>query len=220
MSSEPTPQDAPADVRELAERIGVDPENWFHNCHQASIEIVRAGYYEGARVARGSCRGVPGQHSWLIVPPPYPAWALDDEKPYVYNPVCTVIDPTLWSYDPTVTKIYKQVNLQRHIPHGFGNIWDLGGPPPAPVDEVIELTPREDLSEEAHRFLDLAAPKGLDFRGWIHLANSPTGGWPSMEIIEAMHWTDRLRPLVPIDILGHLTDINPSGAYLPGEEKK
>jgi hypothetical protein len=43
-------------------------------------------------------------------------------------------------------------------------------------------------------------------------------GWPSSEIIAAMDDTDELRALVPIDILGMVTDRNPGGLYLSETE--
>ena len=217
-ASELRPEDAPAEIRELAERIGSDAEAWFHNCHAASIAIVRSGFYKGARVARGTARGVGGQHSWVVLPPKED-WSTEIDGPLVYYPMATVLDPTLWSYDPSVTSLYRTVNLTRHMPFGFGNIWQQGGPLPAPTREIIEIAGLDQLSADAIRFLDIAAPDGLDFIGWSHLASSPTGGWPSGEIIEAMHNTPRLTALIPIDILGHVTDVNPSGAYMVGEEK-
>lgn len=44
--------------------------------------------------------------------------------------------------------------------------------------------------------------------------------WPAAEIIAAIDDTKALSALVPIDILGMLTDRNPSGLYLPGDEKE
>jgi len=212
------PEDAPAEVRELAERLGGDAEKWFHNCHMASTAIVQSGYYEGARVARGTATGVGGQHSWVVLPP-REGWDTLEDGPFVYHPLAMVIDPTLWSYDPNVTSLYRTINLYRHTPHGFGNIWDYGRPP-EPVEEPIELTPEFELSDEARRFLsdDYLGP--LDRRGWSTLANGPMGGWPSSEIILAMHQTKKLTALIPIDILGHVTDVNPSGLYMAGEGER
>ena len=39
-------------------------------------------------------------------------------------------------------------------------------------------------------------------------------GWPSREIIAAAYADDRLRVLIPIDIVGMLTDANPGGLFL------
>ena len=39
----------------------------------------------------------------------------------------------------------------------------------------------------------------------------PVGGWPAGEIFEAMTHTKGLEALVPIDLLGMLTDLNPDG---------
>jgi len=219
-ASELTPQDAPAEVRELADRIGSDAEKWFHNCHMASAAIVQSGYFKDARVARGTAVGVGGQHSWIVLPPHgREDWNTLEDGPFVYDPTTLVVDPTLWSYDPSITTLYRTVNLRRHTPHGFGNIWNYGRPP-EPVEEPIELTPDFELSESAQRFLSDEYLGPLDRRGWSVLANGPTGGWPSSEIILAMHQTKKLTALVPIDILGHLTDVNPSGLYMAGEEQE
>ena len=43
-------------------------------CHEASLEIVRAGVAD--RVARGWCRGI-GRHSWAVVGPlDYGGWSI------------------------------------------------------------------------------------------------------------------------------------------------
>jgi hypothetical protein len=214
-ASELRPEDAPADVRELATLIGADAEAWFHNCHSASIEIVKSGLYPGARVARGTTRGVGGQHSWVVIP--YDGFRPDgSDGPLPYHPNAVVLDATLWSYDPQMPRLYRGLNLGRHKPHGFGMIWDAARPP-EPIEEPIELTPEFELSSMAKEFLsdDFLGP--LDRRGWSAVANGPTGGWPSSEIILAMHQTKKLTALIPIDILGMLTDVNPAGLYLAGE---
>jgi hypothetical protein len=61
--------------------------------------------------------------------------------------------------------------------------------------------------------MELAAPDGLDIRGWHVLAHSPVRGWPAAEIIGAMYDTPRLKMIPPIDIVGMLTDKNPNGLY-------
>jgi hypothetical protein len=86
---------------------------------------------------------------------------------------------------------------------------------------VIKL--KKKLSPMAEDFLQRCSPVGLDRRGWHFLANAPVGGWPSREIIGAMADDRRVSVFVPIDVLGMLTDRNPSGLYLSGKtdhEKK
>lgn len=174
---------------------------WAQQCHMASLELVHLGIIDRARVARGWCRGVGGQHSWVVVGDPY--------DPQV------IIDPTLWSYDRTVKGVWVGTMKDgKHRPQGYGNIWEYGRPAD-PIGPVVELKPSTPLSREAKRFLTLIGP--LDRRGWMVLANSPVGGWPAAEIIAAMDDTPELEVLVPIDILGMLTDRDPGGLYLGGQ---
>ncbi len=53
----------------------------------------------------------------------------------------------------------------------------------------------------------------LDRRGWATLAHAPVEGWPAGEILGAM-CDSGMEAVVPIDIIGMLTDRNPSGLYL------
>lgn len=69
------------------------------------------------------------------------------------------------------------------------------------------------VSREAELFLDLCGP--LDQKGWAELIHSPVEGWPAAEIIAAVDDTPELSTLIPVDILGMLTDRNPQGVYLP-----
>jgi hypothetical protein len=151
-----------------------------------------------ARVARGWCKGV-GVHSWAVIGDPY-------------SPDVVIVDPTLWSYDPDVEGIWVGTAKDgRHRPQGAGSIWEHGRPP-EPVDEPIALTPKVPLSRFAQQFLaEMVGP--LDYVGWMSLANSPVGGWPAAEIIAAMDDTQAVRAAIPMDILGMLTDRNPSGLY-------
>ena len=188
----------------------LDPlQAWAHNCHAASIHLVRSGAIDGpCRVARGACEGVGGQHSWVV---------LGDD---CYDRDAKIVDPTLWSYDAKVEGVwYGSMRDGRHHPHGMGMIWDWGRPNPA-VGSVIELTPSEPFSDEASMFLDLLGP--LDREGWTMLAHAPVEGWPAAEIIAAMCETEipdrggaTFEALIPVDIVGMLTDRNPGNAYLP-----
>ena len=184
-------------VAEAMEAIG-GHERWAHDCHAASLALVRSGCLPGtARVARGSCRGAGGQHSWVVV---------DGD---CYSSDARIVDPTLWSYDQSVHGVWIGSALEgRHVPHGKGVI-TAAPMPHAHGGEVVE--PPGGLSIGARRFLQIIGP--LDHQGWAMLANSPISGWPSREIITAMYHDDQLRPLVPVDIVGMLTDLNPGEMY-------
>lgn len=171
-------------------------ERWSHDCHNASIFIVRAKIFPTARVARGWCEGIGSQHSWVV---------LGDD---CYDQDATIIDPTLWSYDEDVTGVWTGV-LGRHIPHGAGSIWEYGKPISG-GDKPIKLKPKRPFSDEAKRFLLMLGP--LDREGWARLAHAPVEDWPAAEILPAINET--VGPLVPIDIIGMLTDENPGGVYL------
>lgn len=169
-------------------------------CHAASLALVRsASSPDGARVARGSCPGVLGQHSWVVL------------GGDCYDERAQVIDATLWSYDDAVREIWTgRADERPHTPHGAGSIFQWGKPegkggPPIELDA--------DLSTQARDFLAMLGP--LDRKGWAQLAHAPVGLWPAAEIIGAMYDDARLGALVPIDIVGMVTDRNPGGLYCP-----
>lgn len=177
-------------------------EPYAHQCHAASLALVKSGLLpEDWRVARGTCIGVGGQHSWATGPDPYAKYA-------------GVVDVTRWSYEdgaePYVWKGTAEHGEYR--PHGSGSIVDYGKPVSA-GGEVIKLTPSEPLSASARAFLRMVEP--LDLRGWQTLAHAPVGGWPAAEILAAMDDTKKLTALIPIDVLGMITDRNPGNLYLP-----
>ena len=182
----------------LPEAIG-GLDQWAQRCHECSLALIRTGLLpDDARVARGWCGSISSQHSWVVIGNPY-----DENAP--------VLDGTLWSYTDQKPRLFfcPKGNLQ-YQPHGAGSIWEYGRPD-APVDEVITLKTK--LSKTAADFLTMAAPNGLDYLGWSVLAHAPVGGWPAREIISAMYDDERLGPLIPIDIVGMLTDKNPGGLY-------
>lgn len=187
------------DRQKVAEVL--DPlQRWHHQCHAASIELVRSGALGECRVARGACTGVGGQHSWVVL------------GGDCYDDDAAIVDPTLWSYQPTVEGIwYGGYSDGLHTPFGKGSIWGWGRPEPA-TEEPIELAPRKPFSTEARLFLSLLGP--LDRKGWSVLAHSPVEQWPAAEIIDAMCEDKRLRPVIPIDIVGMVTQRNPNGKYL------
>lgn len=184
-------------LRKQALKILRPLKNWGHNCHGASKRLVDNGI--GTRVARGWCRGVQSQHSWAVIGD-------------CYQPEL-IIDPTLWSYRDDVKGIFIGTpEAYGHRPHGSGSIWEWGKPR-AGNGPVIELTPEKKLSQAALLFLEMVGP--LDREGWANLTKAPVGGWPAAEIIAAIDDTKELSALVPIDLIGMLTDRNPSGLYLP-----
>lgn len=192
------------DVAEVEKAIKIPFKKWAHQCHGISLAIIQAGLVEG-RVARGSCMGVGGQHSWIVVG--------DD----CYDQKAQIVDPTLWSYDATVKGIwYGTYKGGRHEPFGgFDSIWKWGRPSD-PTGPVVELTPAFKMSKDATMFLDMMGP--LDVRGWAMLVNhAPVGGWPAGEIFAAIDDTERLSVLIPVDKLGMVTDRNPGGLYLKGD---
>lgn len=177
---------------------------YSHQCHAASIALVKCDDLwlpgQARRVARGTCPGVGGQHSWVVV------------GKDAYNPRAQVIDPTLWSYNPKIKGIWHgKANKHPHRPHGDGSIWEWGRPT-STGGEIVEIETAS-LSAEAVYFLDMVEP--LDRRGWMELAGAPVLGWPAAEIIAAMDDTPELAALVPVDRLGMLTNRNPMGLYLP-----
>jgi hypothetical protein len=192
----------------VEEVLGREFETTAHDCHGTSIGIVAARpdwLPEGARVARGWCRGVWGQHSWIACGDPYEART-------------PIIDATLWSYDKSVSGVFvTRASDKRYGPHGGdGTVWQCS-PPPEPEGEILTLSDEEyeKLSPEAKHFLDRCGP--LDARGWCVVGDYPVRGWPSSEIWAAM-WRSRgprgVSAFTQIDRIGMATDIDPRGMYL------
>lgn len=185
---------------DFAEMTGKPLSAYAHQCHAASIALVQSGLLPGPgdwRVARGSCKYVRGQHSWVVLG--------DVFKPRL------ILDPTLWSYrevDPEVLVCGRALGW--HVPNGSGTLfwhgdWINGDGPIVALDE-------EGLSLTARSFLAEIGP--MDVQGWARLASGPVErGWPAAEIIDRMLDDRRLSALVPIDAQGHLTNRNPGGLY-------
>ena len=168
-------------------------------CHQVSIALVhKAVLPDGARVARGSCAGVPGQHSWVVIGDPY-------------SPDAQIIDATLWSYRDEVEGVWHGTAADGlHVPHGAGLIFDWGKP--AAGDGPVIGLDDDGLSDEAVAFLEDIGE--LDAVGWMRLfSQAPVVGWPAGEIIARAFEHEQLQALIPIDRVGMLTDINPGGLY-------
>jgi len=173
-------------------------DGYAHQCGAASVALVETGIYPGARVARGWCRRVLGQHSWVCLGDPY-------------VPTTPVIDLTLWSYDAAAPRLYVgRASRRPHTPHGSALVW-TAGKPASGGGEPVELTPPDDgWSRAAQAFLEALGP--LDRDGWRQVANLPVLGWPAAEILAALA-DQGFGAYIPIDIVGMLTDRNPQGAY-------
>jgi hypothetical protein len=195
---------AAADVEGIAEEIGVPATQWASRCHEISVAILRTGRFGPGRVARGTATGITGQHSWIV---------LGDD---CYDPQAIIVDPTLMStVGPAGRQAVIIVDRARKLsnrPHGAGTIWAWGQPTSGGGEPVALATAEAaKLSSAAHMFLSILGP--LDYEGWAMLAHAPVEGWPAAEIIAAMYRTTGLKSLIPIDIVGMLTDINPGGLY-------
>jgi hypothetical protein len=186
-------------IKEVEEAVGL-LEYWEHNCHGAALALVQSGLLpEGARVARGWAKGVRGQHSWAIVV----------STATIYDGANTVVDITLHGYVPEAPRLYiAKAKAWPHRPHGQGELRTLG---PERTGPRIDLD--VDLSTSAQRFLKMWAPRGLDIKGWMTLFNGPMQGWPSKELVAAGYQTKAVRVMIPLDIVGMLTDENPSSLY-------
>ena len=180
-----------------------DFDDFKHDCHSVSLWLIRSGLLgtggPDLRVARGACLGVGGQHSWAVLGHPY-----DD--------TATIVDLTLWSYDASQPRIW--VGTMRdglHRPKGYG--WIYGGERPyARGDDILEID-ATGLNPRAQHFLSVVGP--LDARGWGALwSHCGMMGWPAQEILEAfLDQHPKMEALVPIDIVGMVTDRNPQEIY-------
>jgi hypothetical protein len=180
-----------------------DFDDFAQQCHSVSLGLVRSGLLgEGGpslRVARGACFGVGGQHSWVVMGHPY-----DDRA--------IIVDLTLWSYSPHQPRIWLgSIQSGLHKPKGYGMIYD--GPRPQPRGGDIIEVDTAGMSLEAQHFLKVIGP--LDYRGWGALwSHSGMLGWPAQEILEAfLDQNPKMEALVPIDIVGMVTDRNPQEIY-------
>lgn len=195
----------------VADVLGCSLDEYAHQCHAASIAIVKSDLFEEARVARGSLHGIMGQHSWVVL-------GRD-----CYDPLAPILDVTAWSYavvrqGEVVPRVWATTGAEGgHRPHGHGHILEWGRPCSAGGDPIpLSDEALDDLTPAAFSWVHLIGP--LDARGWMALANAPVDGWPSDQIILAMHRTPQLRALIPVDRLGMLTDVNPGGLYLKTPE--
>lgn len=121
------------EVNHCYKQLGFKLEDFAHQCHIASLRLVQSEDFQQrigrCRVARGSCKGVPGQHSWVVI-----GWDCYDDE-------AMIVDPTLWSYDKDIQGVWVgSYKDGLHRPHGKGSIFDWGRPKPAEGSPVT-LTP-------------------------------------------------------------------------------
>ena len=193
-------EDVARNTDRLARLIDLPFPLWANQCHGVSLALLRTGEFGPGRIARGTCEYVPSQHSWIV---------LGDD---CYDRNSVIVDPTLWAHDPEVTGIYTGRNRQGyyHQPHGAGSCFSVGQPQNHGGPD-IELTPSKPLKPRARAWLGVLGP--LDIRGWMEVAHLPVEDWPAGPILTAMAETRVLEALIPIDILGMNTDLNPDGLY-------
>jgi hypothetical protein len=188
-----------SDLRHLAEQALKPLKQWSRNCHAASVALVKSGAIPGARVARGSCRVVPGQHSWVTI-----------GDPYASNVV--ILDPTLWSYTLISPEVYVgNRNKWNYRPHGSGSIFTWGRPPEAKGRVVKLKPPAGGWSADAKTFLEMLGP--LDEEGWKVLAHAPVQGWPAAEILSQLYGHPVLGVFIPVDIVGMVIGEDCNGLY-------
>jgi hypothetical protein len=192
------------EIADVEKAVELPFEKWAGNCHSVSIRIVKSGLIEGpCRVARGGCKGVYCQHSWIIL------------GKCCYREDAKIIDPTMWGYVEGVDGIwYGTMADGLHRPHGIGTIWEWGMPQ-SEGGPAIELK----LPDMAEYFLSMI-PGTRDKAFWQDLlSQAPVQGWPVKQVYEAAYEHPELSALIPLDKLGMVTDVNPGGLYLPTEEK-
>lgn len=200
-------------LTEVAAAIEWPHTTWRGHCHAVSHAIVSAGLVPHARVARGTCDGVMGQHSWIVAP------TAGGQLGDCYADNAVIIDPTLWAYRDDVAGIYaaRADEHRWHQPFGKGeHIMKVGRPPqPEPGETIVSLAPDayDALSADARYWIErMFGP--LTRQGWLSLAHTSVIGWPAGEIIRAMHLTPGLGGFTPVDIVGMLTNLDPGGLYL------
>lgn len=181
-----------------------DFDDFAHDCHSVSLALVRSGLLgkggpKGPRVARGACMGVGSQHSWVVLGHPY-------------DQTATIVDLTLWSYNGSQPRIWIG-DLMSGFHHPKGLEWIFNSDKPHTRGGEPILLDEEKLSASARHFLQTIGP--LDAPGWAALwSRCGMVGWPAKEILEAFVDQNRgMAPLVPIDIVGMVTDRNPQGLY-------
>lgn len=187
-------------VSEVEKAIDTPRELWANRCHEVSLQLLKSHLFEDvdARMARGWGMQIRGQHSWIV---------LGDN---VYDDETYVIDPTWSATHSNKAMIMFVKNLTVHRPHGYGVLSTF--PESSGGDELVP----DDPSPSVKSWLDLAriVVGPLDRKFWLGLFNGPMQGWPSRELVAWGYGQEGLRALIPMDIVGMLTEENPMGLYL------
>jgi hypothetical protein len=199
---------------EIADAIEIPTERWRDNCHVVSLAAVRSGLLgepgPSCRVVRGFAAGygVHGQHSWIALGRPFdPSTRIMDLTAHVWGEVSGIVASTVGEAFAGFLRYERG-----HVLHGYrsGSIFDFGRPEYDGSD--VAVLDRAGLSDLACSFLDMLGP--LSIANWVALVTYPHGGWPAHEICEAVcRQFPRVRVLLPIDVLAHVTDRNPDGLY-------
>lgn len=192
-------------LQEMADAIDLPLDRWRGNCHSVSLRIVKQGLFGPSRVARGVCKGVSSQHSWVVC-------SRDDLA--CYDRKVRIVDPTLHCHRDDTDGLWEgSLEDGLHAPHGYANIWEMGCPVPGGQPAIrLELPPQAQMFIE---LMERVTGRPMDHGGRNRLFNGALAGVPVMpEIVKAAYGHDELRGWIPIDIVGMLTDVNPGGLYL------
>ena len=125
------------DTDRLARLIDLPFPLWANQCHGVSLALLRTGEFGPGRIARGTCKYIVGQHSWIVL------------GPDCYDENATIVDPTLWAHDGNSAR-----NLHRPEPAVAAaarrRFLLQRGPAQQPRwPEIIELTPVTPLKPSA-----------------------------------------------------------------------
>lgn len=200
------------------------------SCHADSLSLVRSGVLsrfgepgKAYQVVRGWSMPIcSSQHSWVVIGDPLGVAG------------AIVIDVTRASYlrhEPQEVWVGRYgPKYAEYLPHGIalnddGNkrvdLVDFGRIMPSKTEEVYPLSaePRTDMARAILRLMDAHKFSRFD---WGRVASRlPLTGWGKpgthyetiADIFETMCEDPNLELLIPVDRLGHVTDLNPSELY-------
>lgn len=194
-------------AEEVAKAISIPLERWHGQCHTVSLAIVKKKLFGPSRVARGTCEGVGSQHSWVV---------LSARPGSMYEKSTPLLDPTLWTYRDDVEGLFFGTCASKwHTPKGAGDLWAFGCPQSPGGEELIPKEPITGSATSFLRFLKTTAGT-LSYGFWMRFfSQCPMANPPILrDLIDACYRDERIRGAIPVDIVGMLTDHNPSGLYL------
>lgn len=187
-------------VANVEKAIGIPRDKWANRCHEVAYALLVSSLMDDvtARMARGWAQGISSQHSWIVTG--------ND----VYDKTAKIIDPTYASNRGSRPMIMIVDNLTSHSPHGYGEFSKF------PESKGGKEFLPEFVSPSTRLWADMASMEvgPLDAFWWAKMFSGPMGGWPSRELVNWAYEEPALRALIPIDIVGMLTDRNPRGLYL------